>query len=158
MVFNNKRDRDIELEILPQKTLRVLLDRELYYSMKDDGIDFSISLNLIRRHFWVSLRGKSSISLRGYIWGSLLGRIGFILEHFLIIFRAFLMDFGRPTTEPKLRPELCSTPRPPTGPEPIPTPHPPHPTLRAPPLGLCTLREVRFYCDCLSVLWGLLWT
>ena len=49
MVFNNKRDRDIELErereILPQKTLRVLLDRELYYRMKDDVIDFSISLN-----------------------------------------------------------------------------------------------------------------
>ena len=47
LVLERERDKEIELEreILPQKTLRVLLDRELYYSMKDDVIDFSISLN-----------------------------------------------------------------------------------------------------------------
>ena len=50
------------------------------------------------------------------------------------------MNFGRPTNETKLRPELCSTPRPPTGVVPIPTPHPLHPAPRAPALGLCTLR------------------
>ena len=45
LVLERERDKEIELEILPQKTLRVLLDRELYYRMKDDVIDFSISLN-----------------------------------------------------------------------------------------------------------------
>ena len=69
-----------------------------------------------------------------------LGEIYLLWGPFDTNFGAFWADFGRLTEEPQLRPELGSTPRPPTGPVPIPTPHPPHPAPRALPLGVYTLR------------------
>ena len=90
---------------------------------------------------------------------SILKHFGGYFEDLGWYFKSILEDFGRLAVELKLRPELCSTPRPPTGPAPIPTIYPPHLAPRAPALGLCTLRlaEIRYRFQHWVLMYGRRW-